>query len=98
MFDISTINKRFFHIKIDGLELDVEPPKIKVLKKILSLSNQQGEQSIDKLSEAISLILSKNKSNYKVSEDIIDELDIDQYKAILTEYFKWIAVVKNSPN
>ena len=98
MFDIRTINKRFFRIKIDGLELDVEPPKIKVLKKILSLSKQQDEESIDQLSEAVGLILSKNKSNYKVSEDIIDELDIDQYKAILTEYFKWIAEVKNSPN
>lgn len=98
MFDINSINKRYFNIKINGIELDVEPPKIKVLKKIISLTKNKSEDSISELSEAVKLILSKNKTGYLVPDEIIDDLDLDQYNAILIEYFKWIGEVKNSPN
>lgn len=97
MFDINSINKRYFNIKIGELVLDVEPPKIKTLKKIISLSKGKTDDVVS-ISEAIKLILSKNKSGYLVSDEIIDELDMDQYSIILTEYFKWISDVKNSPN
>ncbi|QNU66916.1 hypothetical protein EHE19_019160 [Ruminiclostridium herbifermentans] len=105
MFDINTINKRYFDISIsvtddEGKEhsfrLDVEPPKVKTLKKIIALSkNKDNEEA---MSEAIRLILNKNKTNFKVSDEIIENLDIDQYKAIFNEYSKWLNEVRNSPN
>jgi hypothetical protein len=98
MFDISTLNKRYFNIKINGLELEVEPPKLKVLKKIMALSKTKSAESIDELSEAVGLILSKNKTGYKVPDDVIDELDLDQMFEIITEYFKWLGEARNSKN
>lgn len=95
MFDINLINKRYFNIKIGEITLDVAPPKIKTLKKIVSLSKERNE---DALSEAIILILSKNKTGYIVPTDVIDELDMDQYNGILAEFFKWIGEVKSDPN
>lgn len=98
MFDINTINRRYFNIKIGGEILDVEPPKIKVLKKITSLAKSKNEDSIDDLAEAVTMILNKNKTNSKVEEEVIDELDLDELNEILTAYFGWLSNNKNSPN
>lgn len=98
MFDINSVSKRYFNIKIGDLTLDVEPPKIKVLKKITSLSKTKNEDAMEDLAEAVRMILSKNRTEYKVPEEIIDELDFDQLSEILTEYFAWMAKNKNSPN
>ncbi|WP_143316866.1 hypothetical protein [Clostridium sp. HBUAS56017] len=98
MLDINTINKRYFNIKIGDLTLDVEPPKIKALKKITALSKANDESAMDELTEAVKLILSKNKKKCKVPEKVIDELDLDQIQQILIEFFKWLSESKNSPN
>ncbi len=98
MFDISTVSKRYFGIKINDLELEVEPPKVKVLRKITSLANEKNEDVMENLAEAVKMILSKNKTGYQVPDDIIDELDFDQLTEILTAYFNWIGKVRNSPN
>lgn len=105
MLDINTISKRYFDISIsveddDGrtysAKLEVEPPKVKALRKIVELSKDKNDENA--LSEAIRIILSKNKTGYRVPDEIIDNLDIDQYRTILEEYGKWIAETKNSPN
>lgn len=106
MFDINTISKRYFSIKLNieideeikELVLEVEPPKLKALKKITALSKVKNEDTIEELSEAIGMILSKNKSKYNVPSEVIDELDLDQMSEILTAYFGWLAKTKNSPN
>lgn len=98
MFDVSIVSKRYFDIKIGDISLEVEPPKIKVLKKITALSKARNEDAMEDLSSAISMILNKNKSGYKVSDELIDELDFDQMNEILTAYFEWLAKSKNSPN
>lgn len=98
MFNINTVSKRYFHIKIDDLALEVEPPKLKVLKKITALSRSRNEDAIDDLSAAVGMILSKNKANYKVPDEVIDELDLDQMNEILTEYFEWLAKSRKDPN
>lgn len=97
MFDISTVSKRYFDIRINGVILEVEPPKLKALKKITNLSKSKDEEAIDDLTEAVKMILSKNKSKYDVTE-LIDELDFDQLNQILTAYFEWLAREKNSKN
>jgi len=98
MFDINTINKRYFTLKIGDLTLEVEPPKVKVLKKITALAKAKEEDQMEDLAEAIRIILSKNKGEYKVPEEVVDDLDFDQMNEILTEFFKWLAKSKNSPN
>jgi len=96
MFDISTINKRYFDIKIGDLTLEVEPPKIKTLKKIINLS--ESRDSMSDLVEAVKMVLNKNKSGYVVSDKVTDELDYDQLDAILTAFFEWLGREKSSKN
>lgn len=98
MFDVNTISKRYFQIKIKNITLDVEPPKIKALEKIMSLSKAKDNETIGDLKEAVKMILDKNKTKYKVPNEIIDELDIDQLYEILTAYFNWLTKTKNNPN
>lgn len=108
MFDISAVNKRYFEVKLSetndvGEELstivvEAEPPKLKVLKKITSISKSKGEDAIEDLTEAIKMILNKNKSKSIVQDKYIEELDSDQMKELLTEYFNWLNATKNSPN
>lgn len=98
MFDINIVSKRYFSIKINDLTLEVEPPKLKALKKITALSKSRNEDTIDDLSEAVGMILSKNKLGIKVSDEIIDELDLDQMNEILTAYFEWLSKEKTSKN
>ncbi|KEI01565.1 hypothetical protein [Clostridium botulinum] len=98
MFDINTTNKRYFSIRINEVILEVEPPKIKALKKIINLSKAKNEEAIDDLAEAVKLILSKNKSKYDIKQELIEELDLDQLTQILTAYFEWLNGEKNSPN
>lgn len=98
MFDISTVSKRYFLIKINEISLEIEPPKVKTLKKITALSKAKEEDAMDDLAEAVGIILNKNKAGYKVTEDLVDELDFDQLNEILKAYFEWLSKRKNSPN
>jgi hypothetical protein len=98
MFDLSTVNRRYFSIKLNDLELEVEPPKLKALKKITSLSKARDEDAIEDLAEAVGMILSKNKKKYVVPNEVIDELDLDQMSDILTAYFEWLGKEKTSKN
>ena len=98
MFDISTVSKRYFGVKIDEVSIQVEPPKLGVLKKITALSKSRNEDAMEDLAEAVKMILNKNKTGYKISDEIIDEIDFDQMNEILTAYFEWLAKTKNTPN
>lgn len=98
MFDINKINRRYFDIKMGDLKLQVEPPTKKMLNKITSLANVSGDEAIDGLYEAVSMMLSKNKAGTKVPDEVIEELDIDQLNELLTAYFGWLSNEKNSPN
>lgn len=98
IFDVNTVNKRYFDIKIGDIVVEVEPPKLKVLKKIMALSKTRNEEAMEELAMAVSMILNKNKSKSKISDEVIDELDLDQMSEILTAYFGWLNGVKNSPN
>jgi hypothetical protein len=98
MFDTSLVNKRYFDITIEGVQLQVEPPKLKTLKKITSLSKVKKEDSIEELTEAVKMMLNKNKDNYTVSDELVEELDFDQLTSILTSFFEWLNNTKNSKN
>lgn len=98
MFDVSIVNRRYFEIKLGDLKLEVEPPKLKVLKKAAAVAKCDSVEAIDGLSDAVSMILNKNKQGIKVPQEIIDELDMDQLTDILTAFFKWLSKEKQSKN
>lgn len=107
MFDISTINKRYFGIKLTvtdeedkqhSVTLEVEPPKIKALKNLLAISKASNEDSMDELSNGVQKMLSKNKAKYIVPMEYIDNLDYDELQEILTAYFDWMAQTRKEKN
>lgn len=99
MFDINTISKRYFEITInEKIRLEVEPPTIKTLKKIIALSKSLDEEVMDDLVNAVKLVLDKNRSGYVVATDIVEELNLDEISQILSKYFEWLEATKGSPN
>lgn len=105
MYDMNTLVKRYFSITLeDGRKLELEPPRLKVLKKISQLSKLDNgveltTADIESLSTAISLSLSKNKSNVKITSDEVEEMfDIDGMYDFLTKYFSWVSEIQNSKN
>ena len=102
MFDMTKIKTRYFNLTLpNGTVLEVEPPKMKVLRKVLSLATMDdiNVQSIDELSEGLSLVLSKNKQNHKVTAKwLMDNMDIDGLVTLTTAYFNWVGEVQGSKN
>ena len=105
MYDMTKLKTRYFDIKLrNGKVLNVEPPKMKVLKKIATLSEvkngeELNETDINNLTEAVSLALSKNRQNYKISPDKVDDdYNIDEIVDLLENYFNWVNTIQNSKN
>lgn len=103
MFDMTQYIPRYFKTKLkNGKILDVEPPKLKALKKILKLSsvkNDMTEKDFDSLILAVSMALSKNKQNYKVTTEWVEENhNIDELQNLLLNYFSWVDEIENSKN
>lgn len=105
MYDMTALVTRFFKIKLkNGLILDLEPPKLKILKKISSLSKASltgdiTDEDITNLSEAIALSLSKNKQNKTISVETVEDMfDIDEMYDFLTNYFSWVSEIQSSKN
>ncbi len=103
MFDMTNYIPRYFNLKLkNGKVIDVEPPKIKVLKKILKLSGgkeDMTEKDFENIILATSMAISKNKQNYKVTTDWLeDNHNIDELQDLLINYFNWVDEVRNSKN
>ena len=105
MYDMTKYQVRYFDVKLkNGKIINVEPPKMKVLKKISTLSNIQNnneltERDIANLTEAVSLAISKNKQGYKVSaENIDEEYNIIEIMDFLNNYFSLVNEIHESKN
>lgn len=108
MFDLYSVKKRFFDIKFnyideDGeshdVKLQVRPAKLKTLNKLIKLQKDNGGESAENITNAVKSLLSNNKTGYIVPDEIVEELDLDQVKAILTAYINWMSEEKNNdPN
>ncbi len=97
MFDVNTVSKRYYQVEIGNINLEVEPPKLKVLKKITNVV--KAENQIEELINAVVLALNKNKTNYKVDADFVEEnLNIDEMTLLLSDYFDWVAEANKNPN
>lgn len=104
MFDMTKLKTRYFDLKLkNGQMINVEPPRIKTLKKIMALSKVDEEnislEDFNSLVEASSLAFSKNKQNTKLSVEYFDNnFDIDSLQDLLKEYFEWIDRVHDLKN
>lgn len=103
MFDMTKLKTRYFKLTLpDGAVIEVEPPKMKVLRKVLSLTDigdEITEETLNDLTEGLSLALSKNKQNRKVTTKwITDNLDVDDMMALSTAYFEWVGEIQSSKN
>lgn len=105
MYDMTKYKTRYFNMKLkNGRVIDIEPPKMKILKKIASLSeikdnNDLIEEDISKLTEAVALAFNKNRQNYKITaEKVEDEYDILEIVDFLDNYFNWINSIQNQKN
>lgn len=98
MFDISSLNRRYFDICIGTLKLSIEPPKLKILRRLEKLFNI-NENKTEELINILSVILSKNKTGFKVSEDFIEQnFNTDEIAGLLEVYFNWLNETVNDPN
>jgi hypothetical protein len=99
MYDMNQVSKRYWEVKfLNGLELSVECPKLKTLRKITEITKEKGNE-ISALEEALSMALSKNKQGKEITVDFIEEnIDYDHMEGLLKSYFEWVKNVKNDPN
>ncbi|MBN1035766.1 hypothetical protein [Clostridium botulinum] len=107
MFDVKSVNSRYFEVKLsitnevgeveNNIDVKVEPPKVKLLKRLTGLSKAK-ENTMEELTKCINLILNKNKENKKIPLEYIDDMDFDEMSNLLTSYFEWLSQTKNLPN
>ena len=95
MFDLNNIITRYFTLSINNTQLEVEPPRVKTLKKLIAV---QKTQDYDAFIEVMAEVLSKNRQNKKVTVDMLDGIDVDVLNEISVQYFTWLSEVKNNPN
>ena len=102
------ININDFRITMrDGTVFTLNTPKLKVLKKIMAVGknlqnagdDETGLDELDQLSEAVALALSNNKEKRKVDVDYVDNnMNLDEIRAFITEYFGWVGSVFQEKN
>lgn len=105
MLDLSVYKSRYYEVKLDkNTTINIEPPKRKQLKKILSLTksmndNNLSENDIDNLYDAAEIALSKNKEGKTfTAENIEDYLDIAALVAFFDGYYTWVMENVNQKN
>ena len=96
MLDISSLNIRRFDVKIEGQTISLNPPKIKVLRKLINASKNDD---IDEIIGCIVLIFNNNGNNKKFNDEWVeDNLTYDEMTILLKKYFEWVAEIQNNPN
>ncbi|MEI3355783.1 MAG: hypothetical protein V8R81_01630 [Clostridia bacterium] len=105
MYDMTKIKERYWQIRLrTGKVLNIEVPKLKVLKRITKLSkvadtNNMTEEDMENLITALSIALSRNREQFKISEQWIEEnININDVQDILNKYFEWVSDIQNLKN
>ena len=93
----SMIKSRFLPIEFtiefdDGkkktIHLELKSMKMKALRKVRKLQKEEDDEK--SIREMFRIILDNNTNNYKLRDTYIDEITVDQMKAIGQAYTKWV--------
>lgn len=96
MIDLNTVNKRYFDVKIGEYTLQLEPCSLKTLRK---LSEVDEKTTFGELTDLISTLLNKNRTNFKVPLETVENINISQMTLLLSSYMEWTAEEKaTDPN
>ena len=105
MLDLSIYKTRYYEVKIDdNLTINLEMPRKKQLKKIMSLTKSLNgdvlnEEDIDSLYDATLIAFNKNKEGKQFTEDDIEEmLGFNSLYAFFDGYYSWVADNINQKN
>ena len=102
MFDLNSVNKRYFGVTLHledsrEVQINVEPPKLKTLKKLTTLSKSNPENVVSDLEEALAEVLNKNREKINI-EEYVEEMTIDEMQQLLTAFFTWLNKEKQAKN
>lgn len=85
--------KSKLELNINGDIIHMLPPKMRVLKKIrVSHETANETEILETLAEA----LSNNTENKEITADIFDELDIEDFKSLMTDFNTFIADIQKN--
>ena len=93
--------------KLHTTVVEVEPPRLRTLREMFDVVEQSQsmqdnggitENIMTALRDSIKTMLSKNKAGYKVPDEYVEAMDIDQMEGLFTAYFSWIAETKKEKN
>lgn len=83
----------------DGRKVLVRPPKKKLYEKLIEFRNDKSKNNFDGLLELSANILSDNISGYVFTPGELEEMfDIDDMKALISEYNSFITGTLKNPN
>lgn len=105
MLDLTIYKSRYYPVKIGEDEtVNLEPPKRKQLKSILSLTKNMNKENlsdedIDKIYEALLIAFNKNKEGKIFTEEQLDDLvPLNALYDFFEGYYGWVAENINQKN
>lgn len=95
MLDLNLIT-RYFEVKIGNYELQLEPCSLKTLRK---LSEMDKNTTFAELTDLVKTILNKNKTSFKLPDEVIESISMPQMMTLLQAYMEWLTDEHtNNPN
>ena len=101
VIDVKNLGIEEFKINFeDGKSLTLNPPKLKVLRKAMSVSKAvESEEDIDKVAEVVAMILGNNKEKRKITTKFVeDNFDVRQLLLVMEKFVQWVGGIKQNPN
>lgn len=85
--------KSKLELNLNGGIIHMLPPKMRVLRKMKQSHETANENEI---LETIAEALSNNVENKQITADIFDELDIEDFKSLMTDFNTFIADIQKN--
>lgn len=103
MLDLSAVKTRYYPVRFNGKVLQLEPPKLKTINRLVRAAKLAGDGDIDaygELTPLVAQILSKNRNHIKISADTVENtLTTDQMLELFRGFLSWMNEErKNDPN
>lgn len=102
MLDLTAVRMRYYPVKLNGRVLELEPPKMKTVNRLVAVSKDVANgnlESYDEFTLLVARVLSKNRTGYTVTPEFVeDSLTLDQVAELLGGYFHWLNEEKRDPN